>query len=68
MNYIDYQARLNYLLELAEKGNLHSPNQITTIFFCSDKTARNMINTLRQQGHEIEYCRNEKKYLLKHRR
>jgi len=65
MNFIVYQERLNYLLNLVEKGSVHSPKQITTIFFCSDKTARNMINTLRQQGHVIVYCRKEKKYLLK---
>ena len=65
MSYLTYQDRLKYLLELVEKGNLRSPDHIANTFFCSDKTARNMINTLRDQGYNIKYSRNEKRYLLK---
>jgi len=65
MTFKAYQERLNYLLDLVEKETVHSPKQMARQFSCNEKTVRNMINTLRQQGHVIVYCRKEKKYLLK---
>lgn len=62
MNYRSYSERLDYLLELIEKGVVCSPNQIAEKFNCCDKTARNMINSLRDEGHQISYCRFSKKY------
>jgi biotin operon repressor len=65
MKFIAYQERINYLLELIDRACIISPYQIAQKFMCSEKTARNMINTLREQGYEIEYCRKTKKYLRK---
>jgi len=65
MNFIKRHARLTYLLELLDAGAVCSPEQIAKKFEVSEKTARNMINTLREQGHEINYCRKIKKYILK---
>ena len=63
-DFITYSERLNYLLELIEKGSIYSPNQICKKFDCCDKTARNMINTLRNMGHDIKYSKSSKKYLI----
>jgi len=64
MDYLSYSERLDYLLELIEKSSVSSPKQIANKFNCCDKTARNMINVLREKGYDIVYCRYSKKYLL----
>lgn len=46
MNFIVYQKRLSYLLELLKKEGVHTSNQLANRFFCNEKTVRNMINTL----------------------
>lgn len=65
MDYITYSERLDYLLEMIDKGGIYSPKQIFEKFDCCDKTARNMINKLREKGHRIEYCKLAHKYFLK---
>lgn len=65
MDYITYSQRLDYLLEMIGKGYINSPKQIAEKFDCCDKTARNMINKLREKGHKIEFCKLNKKYFLK---
>ena len=65
MDYITYSKRLEYLLEMIEKGWIYSPKQISNKFGCCDKTARNMINNLREKGHKIEYNKIAHKYFLK---
>lgn len=65
MNYVSYSERLDYLLELIQKGAACTPGQIAAKFDCCEKTARNLINSLRDKGFEIDYCRCTKKYFLK---
>lgn len=65
MNFKAYQNRLNHLLDLIEKDSVHSPIQMAKQFSCNEKTVRDMINVFREQGFEIVYSRNAKKYLLK---
>lgn len=65
MNYLAHTKRLDYLLEMIEKGRISSPKQIAQKFDCCDKTARNMINELREKGHNIKYIRALGKYLVK---
>ncbi len=50
---------------MIEKGWIYSPKQISNKFGCCDKTARNMINNLREKGHKIEYSKIAHKYFLK---
>lgn len=64
MDYLTYFNRINYILELITKGQLHSPKDLSEKFDCSEKTVRNMINILRRQGHDIDYCKKMQKYLL----
>jgi len=64
MDHLTYAKRLNYLLELVEKGNLSSPQQVANQFECSEKTVRNMINDLRSMGHPVKYCRSRYQYFL----
>lgn len=65
MNYLMHTKRLDYLLEMIEKERISSPRQIAQKFDCCDKTARNMINELREEGHYIEYSRTLGKYIEK---
>lgn len=50
---------------MLEKGRVLTPKILTDRFNCSDKTARNMINKLRELGYEIDYCKSSKKYIIK---
>ncbi len=64
MDYITYSERLDYLLELIDKKQISSPKQIAQKFGCCDKTARNMVNALRQKGYNIKYCKQTVKYFI----
>lgn len=64
MDYITYTARLEYLLELIEKGQCYSPTIIAQKFNCTERTVRNMINRLREKGYVIIYCKSNKKYMI----
>jgi len=65
MDYLTYTEKLNYLLEMIEKGRLTSLQQAAEKFDCSQSTIKRMLNSLRDQGHIIFYCRTTKKFVLK---
>jgi predicted DNA-binding transcriptional regulator YafY len=65
MNYLTYTERLNYMLEMIEKGQLLSLKQASEKFGCSQRTIIRMLNTLREQGHDISYCKVARKYFVK---
>jgi len=65
MDYLTYIKRLEHLSDMIQKGQVSSPKTIAQKFGCCEKTARNMINKLRETGHEIGYCRISKKYFVK---
>ena len=64
MNYLTYNEKINYLLEMIEKGRLTSMKQASEKFECSKSTIKRMIKTLREQGQPIKYCPKTKKYFL----
>lgn len=64
MDFLSYSERLDYLLEMINKGNVYSPKQIAQKFDCCEKTVRNMINVLRQKGYPIKYDRQTLKYFI----
>lgn len=65
MNYLTYTEKLNYLLEMIEKGRLTSLQQAAEKFDCSERTIQRMINILREQGYQIIYSKSDKKYFKK---
>ncbi|MBP7210657.1 MAG: HTH domain-containing protein [Paludibacteraceae bacterium] len=65
MNYLTYTERLNYLLEMIEKGKLNSLQQAAEKFDCSQRTIKRMLKTLRMRGYNIEYCKATKKFFVK---
>lgn len=62
MDYLTYFKRLNYLKIEIEKGRVESPRQMANKFDCSEKTIRNMINRLRDEGLNITYCKKQRRY------
>ena len=64
MNYLKYNEKINYLLEMIEKERLTSMKQASEKFECSRSTIKRMIKTLREQGYLIKYCHKTKKYFL----
>ncbi len=64
MDFYTYSQRLDYLLEIIQKGQLSSPYDLTNKFECTERTARKMISDLRRKGHQIKYSRKELRYAL----
>lgn len=58
MKYIEYQNRLDYLLELIKIKSACSPKLLARQFNCSEKTIRNMVNHLREMGYDIKWNKN----------
>lgn len=65
MDYRSYEKRLEYILELIEKNRFRSLEIVAENFDCSTRTVKRMISHLRENGHDIQYDRLEKKYFLK---
>jgi biotin operon repressor len=65
MDYRSYEKRLEYVLELITKNRFRSLEGIAAKFSCSTRTVKRMLNHLRDQGHDIRYDRQQKKYFIK---
>lgn len=65
MDYLSYEKRLEYILELIQKNRFRSTENIAKSFGCSTRTVKRMISHLRESGHAIKYDRLNKKYYLK---
>ncbi len=56
--------KLEYLLEMVEKGKGISLSQISKQFGVSKRTAKRMIAGLRDKGYEIKYCKELVKFFI----
>ncbi|QJD95970.1 DeoR family transcriptional regulator [Mucilaginibacter robiniae] len=65
MDYRSYEKRLGYILELIQKGRFRSVEAAARRFGCSGRTIKRMLNHLRDQGHDVQYDRQQKKYFIK---
>jgi len=65
MDYLSYEKRLEYILELIQRNRFRSIENVASGFGCSTRTVKRMISHLRETGHDIQYDRLEKKYYLK---
>ncbi|MEZ2338392.1 HTH domain-containing protein [Mucilaginibacter sp. RCC_168] len=65
MDYRSYEKRLDYIVELITKNRFRSIEAIATRFSCSTRTVKRMLNHLRERGHDIQYDRLQKKYIIK---
>ncbi|QNR25664.1 HTH domain-containing protein [Croceimicrobium hydrocarbonivorans] len=64
MDYITYQSRLSYIVELLEKEAVVTPVGMSEKYECSTKTINRMIAHLRESGYNIKWCRKRKSYCL----
>lgn len=65
MDYRSYQKRLDYILELVQKNRFRSIEAVAKRFEVSTRTIKRMLNHLRDQGHHIQFDRQQKKYFIK---
>ena len=65
MDYKSYEKRLDYILELIQKNRFLSLESASRKFEVSTRTLKRMLNHLREQGHDIRYDRQQKKYFIK---
>jgi len=65
MDYRSYEKRLEYVLELISKNRFRSLEATAEKFSCSTRTIKRMLNHLRENGHDIQYDRQQKKYFIK---
>jgi len=65
MDYRSYEKRLEYTLELIRKNRFRTVADAAERFGCSTRTVKRMIDHLRDRGHDIQYDRLQKKYILK---
>ena len=65
MDYLSYEKRLDYILELIGKNRFRSVESVARNFSCSTRTVKRMLAHLRETGHDIRYDRLEKKYFIK---
>ena len=62
MKFIERKQKLEYLLVIIEKGWCLSLDQVSIKFDCSKRTIRRMIEELREDGHDIRYCKTNQKF------
>jgi DeoR/GlpR family transcriptional regulator of sugar metabolism len=65
MDFLSYEKRLDYILDLIQKNRLRSLQALADKFDCSTRTIKRMLNHLRNKGHDIQYDRLQKKYFIK---
>ena len=65
MTYTERKEKEKHLLYLIEHERLISLDKIANDYCCSKRTIRRMINNLRDERHNIIFCRKCNKYVLK---
>jgi DeoR/GlpR family transcriptional regulator of sugar metabolism len=65
MTFDEYEKKLNALRTLVEKASTGSPKELAELFNVSERTIRRMVQNLKQQELDIEFCRKRNSYLFK---
>ncbi len=65
MDYLNYTKKMSYVLELIEKGWAVNLEDIARKVDVTPRTARRIVKTLKESGHDIYFSQSQKKYLLK---
>ncbi len=65
MRFIERKQKIEYLLEMIEKGRCNSYHQIAEKFECSESTVKRMLSDLKEEGHDIKYCKGLGKFIVK---
>jgi len=65
MRFLERKKRMDYLLEMIEKGRCMSLDQVASNFKCSKRTVKRFISDLREECHVIAYSKQSKRFFLK---
>ena len=63
MKYIERKEKNKYLLEMIEREWCFSLKQIAEKFECSESTVKRMLSELRDEGHNIQYCKQNRRFM-----
>ena len=64
MKYTERKKKLEYLLEMIQKGRCISLAHIAYVFNVSRRTAKRMLVELREEGHHIVYFKSLGRFFL----
>lgn len=64
MKFYEYQEKLNRIQDLASRNSTGSPKQLSITIEVSERTLYRLVQSLKDQGVPIEYCRKTNTYLL----
>ncbi len=64
MTYKERKQKMEYLLERIEKNWCHNLALFATKSNCSKRTVERMLSDLREEGHDIRYCRIQNRYFI----
>lgn len=65
MTYAERKRKEKHLLYLIEHERLVSLAKVAKDYNCSVRTLKRMLNSLKEEGYPIRYCRKSNKYLLR---
>lgn len=65
MKYQERKQKLDYLLEMIQKGRCLSLQHIADTLGVCTRTAKRMIAELREEGHSVMYSKTAKKFCIK---
>lgn len=60
MKYVERKEKNKYLLEMIEREWCFSLKQIAAKFECSESTVKRMLSELREEGNNIQYCKQKR--------
>jgi predicted DNA-binding transcriptional regulator YafY len=64
MSYIEYQEKLERVQDLAEKNATGTPKELANRINVSQRTVYRIIQTMKDKGIPIEYCRKINTYYI----
>lgn len=64
MKYLERKEKNKYLLEMIEREWCLSLKQIAEKFECSESTAKRMLSELRDEGNNIKYCKQKRRFII----
>ena len=64
MKFENYQEKLEQLKKLVAYSNTGSPKELAKKLNVSERTARRLVERLRDQNYLIRYCRKSNSYVL----
>lgn len=65
MNFREYTVAINRITELAKRKSTGSPKELAKRLNVSERTTFRLIESIKEQGTPIIYCRHSSSYIIK---